>query len=190
MKKTLLSLCLLIGLSLSASAQIKFGLGLKAGLNFADIDISDGPDGRTGWHAGAFARLKFTKFAIQAEILYSAQGNDELDLDYINIPILAKFYVVGGLNVYLGPQFGFNVNSSQLELVDENENTVGFADAFDESDISGVIGAGFDLPFGLTIDARYNLGFSDLNNLEDFGFTESVKSRVFQVSVGYFLFGK
>ncbi len=37
------------------------------------------------------------------------------------------------------------------------------------------------MPFGLTIDTRYNLGVSKLNDTSGSG---DVKNRVFQVSVG------
>ncbi|MEM7552030.1 MAG: porin family protein [Bacteroidota bacterium] len=185
MKKSLFFLCILIGYSFSASAQLKFGAGIKGGLNFANINAVGDPDSRTGWHAGAFARLKFTKFAIQPEVYYSAQGTDDIDLDYINIPILAKFYLVGGLNIFVGPQFGILTSAEALSLnVD---------DAFNDSDFSLVFGAGIDLPFKLSLDARYVLGLNDINDsnpLSDFSLDGDINNRVFQVSVGYTLFGK
>ena len=32
-----------------------------------------------------------------------------------------------------------------------------------ESEISGIIGLGYDLPFGLRIDGRYNFGLTDIS---------------------------
>ena len=47
---------------------------------------------------------------------------------------------------------------------------------------SSVLGVGWDLPFGLTLDARYNLGLSKINagtnNVE-------TKNQVFQISAGF-----
>jgi hypothetical protein len=52
-------------------------------------------------------------------------------------------------------------------------------------DLSAALGAGWDLPFGLTLDARYNLGLSKINDNEA---DPSAKNQVFQVSVGYKIF--
>jgi hypothetical protein len=63
-------------------------------------------------------------------------------------------------------------------------------DFVNSSDITANVGLGADLPFGLTFDARYNFGISDAN--DDSAYDGSLKSRVFQFSVGYkiFKFGK
>jgi hypothetical protein len=47
-------------------------------------------------------------------------------------------------------------------------------------------GIGADLPVGLTLAARYNLGLTDIAE-ENQG--EAVKNGVIQISVGYKLFG-
>jgi hypothetical protein len=51
------------------------------------------------------------------------------------------------------------------------------------------MGIGWDLPMRLSIDARYNLG---LTQIEDDASIEATKNQVFQISVGYKLikFGK
>jgi hypothetical protein len=87
-----------------------------------------------------------------------------------------KVYLIGGFNLQLGPQFGF---LTKAELDGDNVK-----DSFKKSDISANVGLGVDLPFGLTIDGRYNIGLSDLNDGDDV-FTGSVKSRVIQLSIGY-----
>ena len=62
------------------------------------------------------------EFSFQAVLLYSAQGaksdysetlNDvtfrytSVKLEYIHVPLLAKFYIVEGLSLEAGPQVGF-----------------------------------------------------------------------------------
>ena len=47
------------------------------------------------------------------------------------------------------------------------------------------MGLGWDLPFGLSIDARYNLGVSNNNNTTSSG---AIKNQVIMASVGYRLF--
>lgn len=184
MKKILVAFLFSI-LATSAFAQAQVAIGLKAGANFSKFD-AEGADNLTSFHGGAFALFKLTKIGIQPEILFSQQGADVGDFDfktsYMTIPVMLKLYLVAGLNLQAGPQFGF-LTSAEFDGSDAKES-------LKSSDISANIGLGWDLPFGLTLDARYNLGLSDVN---DGGFDgESLKSRVVQVSVGYkiFKFGK
>lgn len=172
----------------AANAQVQFAVGLKGGLNYARLDGQDVRSNRTGFHAGAFTLIKLTKIGIQPEIIFSQQGSEFRDLDkdgsfdYINIPIMLKLYTIAGINLQVGPQFGF---LSRAEI--DNENVKG---SFKDSDLSLALGLGWDLPFGLTIDARYNLGLSAID--DDPTKYNTIKNQVVQVSVGYKLikFGK
>lgn len=154
-------------------------LGVKAGVNFATIsDASVNLDNRTGFHAGFFMAIKFNdKLAIQPEMLYSQQGADfdlgKFNLDYVNFPIVMKYYLVKGLNLQLGPQFGFVVND-EISFA----GIAGDAEA-EKFDVGGIIGAGVDMPFGLRIDARYNIGFSNVTKDAD------GKNSVFSLALGY-----
>jgi len=65
------------------------------------------------------------------------------------------------------------------------------------SDVSIGVGLGWDLPFGLNVGARYNIGVSDLINTADPTVapayvstmqTSQSKNQVIQISVGYRLF--
>lgn len=153
--------------------------GVKAGMNFANInDAAEGLDTRTGFHAGLFLGLKFNdKVALQPELLYSQQGAEfdagEFNLDYVNIPVMVKYYLVQGFNVQLGPQFGFVVNDE----ISFDDIAADFE--AEDFDVSGVVGAGYDLPLGLRIDARYNFGFSDVFKNAD------GKNGVFSLALGY-----
>lgn len=195
MKKILILVCLIsaIGLMNQAQAQAQFALGLKGGLNIAKFDISQGSsniDNRTGFHGGAFALFKFTKIGIQPEILFSKQGSEfnidtdnyEANFDYINIPILVKLYLVAGLNIQAGPQFGFLTTSEIKSTIGGITTTQDVKDQLDKkSDTSIAVGAGWDLPFGLTLDARYNFGLSEFK----VGNGADLKNKVLQVSLGY-----
>ncbi len=156
-------------------------LGIKAGANFSSISGYENLSDKSGFHIGVFAGIKFSeKIGVQGDILYSQQGADfefgEFDLNYINVPVVLKYYLFKGLNVQAGPQFGFVVDDD----VYVPNNGGGFSkEKVEQSDVSGVIGAGYDLPLGLRIDARYNFGFKDV--LED---TKS-KNNVFSLAVGY-----
>ncbi|WP_304038414.1 outer membrane beta-barrel protein [Mesonia mobilis] len=85
--------------------------GVKAGVNLANLNTDGDIDGKTSFYLGAVAEFGLSEsFALQPELVYSMQGADELDLSYINIPVLAKYYLVEGLAVEVGPQFGFVVD--------------------------------------------------------------------------------
>lgn len=182
--KKLFVLLVVIGASLQAYSQVEASLGLKVGANISKFDDPDA-DNLTSFHGGAFAQFKFTKLAIQPEVLFSQQGASVQDIDlktaYMTIPVMVKFYIVSGFNIQAGPQFGF-LTKAELDGDDVK-------DSFKSSDLSANVGLGFDLPFGLVIDARYNIGLSDVG--DDPSLPE-LKSRVIQVSVGYkiFKFGK
>ncbi|TRX59573.1 PorT family protein [Fulvivirga sp. M361] len=191
-KLTLLTIVLLVGIVVQSNAQAGFRLGLKGGLNFANIDTDTDASSRTGYHVGAFATIKVSKFAIQPELIYSSQGAEfefsgvedaKSNFNYLNIPVLLKLYLIGGLNLQLGPQFGFLLNAeSDNDVLEELAQTSDLKDAYKGSDVSLGIGAGIDLPFGLTADARYNLGLSEI---DDNVALASQKNQVFQLSIGY-----
>lgn len=197
MKRTFLVVALFALITFSANAQASFRLGIKGGLNFANFDASSVGqtyDSRTGYHVGAFATVKLTKFAIQPEFIYSVQGSElsditlspngiKQDFSYLNIPVLLKLYLALGLNLQIGPQFGFLMNAkSEGDIVEQFIGANDLKDAYKGSDVSLALGAGWDMPFGLTIDARYNLGLSKIN--DNVVIPES-KNQVFQVSLGY-----
>ena len=153
-------------------------LGIKLGSNFASIsDAQQGSSSRTGFQAGAFAGIKFSeKTAIQLDVLYSQQGAafdaSDFELSYVNLPLVFKYYLVGGLHLQAGPQFGILVDDNVKELYTEVVEA-------QSSDVSGIIGVGYDLPFGLRIDGRYNFGFTDV--LKDI----SGKNSVVTLAVGF-----
>ncbi len=196
-----------------AYGQIRLDLGVKGGLNFASLNsvstsTSTTYDNRTGYHFGAYALIKVTKIGIQPELLFSRQGqnftvnsqNYSSSFDYITIPVIIKLYIAGGLNLQAGPQFGF-LSSAKGDLINLASNNVSatgqdLSSFVKSSDVSLAIGAGWDLPFGLNITARYNIGLSDVNkytgttsqNIVSSLGTSQAKSQVVQLSVGYRLF--
>lgn len=206
MKKLLLVAAVAVfGLS-NANAQ-EFQLGAKAGANFASLggDDTDELDARTSFHVGLVAEIMLTdQFAFQPEVLYSSQGaktegsetimgmtysyEGTTKLDYINVPLLAKYYVTEGLNIHLGPQVGFLVKSeSEWEETMDGDTESGTDDIKDFTkgvDFSLAGGLGYKLDMGLFFDARYTLGLSNVWDAE--GDTDySQKNNVFQLSVGF-----
>lgn len=184
--KKLLILAGIFVINISVLGQAKVAIGLKGGLNFSKVDVSNLSSSRkTGVHGGAFALFRFAKVGIQPELILSQQGSevdfDNLESNYINIPVIIKMYLAAGLNLQVGPQFGF-LSKAELDGRDVKE-------LLKTSDISLGLGVGWEAPFGLTCDARYNLGLTDNN---DDLYNETVKNQVIQVSIGFkiFKFGK
>lgn len=204
MKKLLIVCLLLVSIASShtAFAQVQFSLGIKGGVNFANLDVNSSVSAnyknRTGFHGGAFALFKVTAFAVQPELIFSQQGSKvsfssqdiNANFSYLNIPIMAKFYLPLGLNLQLGPQFGFLTTAeSDYNPLTGTFQTTDMKEYYKNSDVSIAMGIGWDLPMKLSIDARYNLGVTEI---EDNASLSQTKNQVFQISLGYklFKFGK
>ncbi len=171
MMKLFMFIVFVIGLVGPSQAQ-DFKFGLKGGVNFATLNgdaVFDSFDGRTGYHIGAVAQLGLGGFAIQPEIVYSAQGIEDTNIDYLNIPILAKLKFAKILSLEAGPQFGLTANGSS-DL-----------DDLDSFDISAALGASVEFS-KFFVQLRYNFGLTDaIKNVD-------AKNAVFQVSAGYYFF--
>ncbi|AWH74616.1 PorT family protein [Dokdonia sp. Dokd-P16] len=186
--------------TVAVQAQDEVSFGAKGGVNFATVggDDFDDPDARTSFHFGGFVEVPITeKFSIQPEVYYSGQGYDiqsvnngddvEFQLDYINVPVLAKYYFVDGFYGEVGPQIGFNVNSEIDSNPDGNSGDINFNnDAINTIDFAVVGGLGYKLNNGLFFNARYNLGLSDVFSSEDLGgFDLDARNRVFMLGAGF-----
>ncbi len=198
MKKSILMSIGLLALSVMTFGQAQFAFGLKGGLNLSKLDINQGAsniDNRTGFHGGAFALVKITKIGIQPEVLFSKQGsnftvdakNYEANFDYINVPNMLKLYLAAGLNLQVGPQFGFLTTSELVTTAGSVKTTQDAKSLFNKkSDVAVAFGAGWDLPFGLTLDARYNIGLSDVEfKPSSTASPINFKNKVIQISLGY-----
>jgi len=192
MKKLLLVAALAVfGLNTINAQNVRFGA--KAGVNFASLngDDVDNIDGRTSFHVGGVANIGITElFSIQPEVIYSSQGysaDDDGDvtvnLDYINVPIMADFKLAEGLSLQGGAQVGFNI-SSKIDFDGDKDDI----DGIQTIDFGVGIGAQYVLPINLFFQARYVIGIT--NVFEDFDGIEQedveAKNSVVSVSVGYF----
>src|SRR5699024_5952174 len=99
MKKIFLSAIVLL-FAVSMNAQ-RIDMRVKAGVNFSNITDASQLKNKTGFTAGAFLGIGFNKFAIQPEVLFSQQGSkvdtNKFDLDYINVPVMLKYYLIGDI---------------------------------------------------------------------------------------------
>ena len=153
--------------------------GAKAGVNFASLggDDADGLDSRTSFHVGGVVNIGLSeKFSVQPELVYSSQGasegDNDLKMDYLNIPVLAKIQVADGFSVEVGPQIGILLSADA-----DGEDVKEF---FKSSDFSGAVGLNYALASGLNFGARYNLGLGSIADGDG-----DIMNNVFQVSVGW-----
>jgi opacity protein-like surface antigen len=200
MKKFLLiTMVALLGMA-TANAQIKFGA--KAGANLSTITDDNDAKLKFGFHVGGFAEFAINdRIAIQPELLYSNQGatssltrtiegievngDQTINLNYINLPVLLKINLVEGLSAEVGPQVGFLLSAkSKVEV-----SALGFSQTTSESikdqcktlDISAVLGLSYTFVEKFVVGARYGFGLTKLNKEG----TDKPKNSVIQVSFGY-----
>lgn len=187
--KKLLVVVAFVATGIMANAQ-EIKVGAKAGVNFAKItgDVTN-VESLTGFHIGAMAEIGITEaFAVQPELLYSTQGakakegDGEYNFNYITVPVTAKYYVIEGLSLELGPQIGFLASAK----VKSSEGSTDIKKNIKSIDFGLNFGAGYRLDNGLSFSARYNVGMSNINDRS--GNKDNIKNGVFQLSVGYFFF--
>jgi hypothetical protein len=150
----ILLLCAFVVLASNAISAQAFGV--RAGVNVSDINGKGlDTDAKTGLYVGVYKEIPLVKslLFIQPELQYSQEGfstnTDDVKIDYLTVPILAKVYAVKMLSFETGPQFGFVV-SDNVDFTDVNTFVPSWA-----------FGASFNLPLGLSINARYISGLND-----------------------------
>jgi hypothetical protein len=185
MKKILLSLAIILIIVPSfAQEPSRVEFGVKAGANFANLsdDADTDRDSRTAVHLGLLAHIHLSKFfALQPELLYSAQGaisqnETKTKLGYISIPVLLQYMFDNGFRLQTGPQFSFLAGAEN----EFNDVDTDIKDLVKSTDISWSFGLGFLTESGFGVDARYNLGLTDISE-NDAG----LKNRVFQIGLFY-----
>lgn len=178
MKKIILTMAAVFAVSF-ANAQDKKGgssemkFGVKAGYANTNFGGDAETDAASNFYIGGLVDFTISeKFHIQPELLYSMEGadNDETGLNFVRIPVMAKYYVAEGFNLQAGPQFGFVAGGDAIK------------DSLKSFDYGLGIGAGYELESGLFFDARYNLGLADLN---DTPFDAKITTNSFNVGLGY-----
>ena len=210
---TLLAMACLAGLAPTVASGQEITLGIKGGLNVSNlsVDAPEDPDfafdSQTDFLFGAFAQFGIgSKFAIQPEVFYSQNGaktkNDDpsikLNLNYIRVPVLlvarlssreSPMYPI----LYAGPQVAFE---TRCQVTGEED---GVSVTFDcdspelddalqtkTTDFGLVFGGGLEILYSrltVQLDARYNLGLTNLNDSEDAD-EVSVKSRGWSFMLG------
>lgn len=194
------------GLSLGVEAGATFA-------DFSLSEGSADLDSQTGVRVAGVARYGFGgMFGIQTGVGLTQKGatvpaaetglDGDLDfnLDYVEIPVLLTLDIPTGPapvnpRLFAGPQVGFESACDVSADVGGISGSVDCdADALGENtlqttstDFSLVVGGGLDFglggPLALTLDGRYDLGLTDINDIQDATATE-IKNRTFSISGG------
>lgn len=211
MKKIILSTIVLFisGVTmLNAQADRKdVQIGVKGGVNSSTISADDLGDleSRTSFNAGLLVEIPITeRLSFQPEVFYSGQGFDvqeidqdnvfdtydniEYQLDYIQVPLLLKAYLVKGLSVEAGPQFGFKIHEEfdSQPTSDGGDIEIDSEDSYvKDFDTSVAVGASYKFDSGFFLSVRYNIGVTDI--FEDGTPFEGVdaKNNVWQFGLGF-----
>ncbi len=179
--------------SVGAFAQYEAGditIQPKVGLNVSST-TGEGAEYKAGFVGGAELEYHVTpKFGISGGVLYSMQGakvkdtdDAKINLDYINIPILANVYVAPGLAIKAGIQPAFNV-SNKLKAegftvdLDEAAKYLGDDVKVNSFDFAIPVGISYEYQ-NICLDARYNIGVTNIAKDGD------TKNSVFQITLGY-----
>lgn len=197
MRKTLLLvLCLVLGATQLAQAQIDFGI--KAGVNYnsdsfqaVTEDVLAGAESKTGFHAGIWTRFKLPVVGlyIRPELVYTSLKNEvsfqnagkaNYNFQKIDVPVLIGKKFLKVANVFVGPSFQYiidgDISLDGIKEIDNSAFTVGVQ-----------LGAGVE--FGkLGLDVRWERGFSDtessaISNVVNTD-PEKFDTRVNQIIVG------
>ncbi|MFG4004575.1 porin family protein [Flavobacterium aquidurense] len=186
MKKIILSAIAVMAFGFMNAQETRFGI--KGGLNLTTL-TGDATDAKSlvGFQVGGFAEIKIIeKLAIQPEVLYSTQGAKydnfgDTKLDYLNIPVLAKYYITNQFTVEAGPQIGF-----LLSAKDDGED---IKNGTRSVDLGFNFGAGYNFTDNLSVGLRYTVGISniydnDYNNLTNY-VDYSVRNSVLALALAY-----
>ena len=190
MKKIIVTLAFFT--SATAFAQ-KFEIGAKAGANISNFTGHENwqnakTNSLVGFHVGGFVSFFLgNNFAIQPEVLFSSQGakykdathEENLKLNYINVPVMLKYRGNKGFYVEAGPQLGFKISESSSSIDSLGKST----------DLSIAGGIGYHSKIGLGIGARYTASLSKVGDFKPAnGINPDFKNGVIQLSIFYTLF--
>jgi hypothetical protein len=174
MKKIILTIAAVFAFGAASAQDMKFGVkGGFTNSNFAG-DFSEG-DANSGFYVGGLVDFTVSeKFHVQPELLYSVEGAKDAKINYLRVPVMAKYYVMEGLSLQAGPEFAFKAGGDDVK------------DYVKSLDYGLGIGAGYELTSGLFFDARYNLGLADVGDWDGTEFEGAKMTTVsFNIGLGY-----
>lgn len=190
----IVAILLLVPLSLPAS------IGVKAGLNFANVTnaSSINASSHTGYVAGVFlGSSSGGLLGFRTELLYSRQGYDfssntatgSVKLDYLLLPVLLVVNLANIVQVQAGGQLAYLLHANVDGAGTDDPAADKLIDIYHRLDY-GLAGGVEISPFmGFLFGARINLSFGNLyknlSNPPTFFPSINAKNNVFSLYAGY-----
>lgn len=170
---------------LNGNAQ-EHPMGIKIGGNISNLsgDGTDNLSSMVNFHAGFFMEIDAAKdFKIQPELLFSVYGfkldseanTSNVRLNYIILPVMAKYFISENLSFDAGPQVGL--------LVTAKNGTGSLADVksdFYDRDFGVNVGASLVITDKLSTSVRGYFGLTDVTAVDSNNF-----NRSFQIALQF-----
>ena len=172
--------CMLMA-SGTAMAQKNFTFGPKVGVDYTHWwgkNIND--ESALNYQAGVFMEYRLNnKFAIAPEVVFAAHNRPKMEwqdwwmneypardvittyhTNYINIPVMLKYYATSSLSIDLGPQFGFKVYDKYTDKWEEDGKKMKVKQNMYHRNFDFGIGLGVTYNFNekVFVQLRYTLG--------------------------------
>ncbi|MBQ9651046.1 MAG: PorT family protein [Prevotella sp.] len=190
MKKlfSLIAAVLAAGTMQAQLAVGEFSVIPKVGLNLASLTNQDDSKINVGITAGAEAEYQVLDFlGVSAGLMYSQQGvsydvegTEKVNLNYLNVPITANFYVYPNLALHAGLQPGFLLTATAKSEHGNTKAEENIKDNVEGFDLSIPLGVSYEY-MNVVFDARYNLGVTKVGKGDHF----DSRNSVFMITVGY-----
>ena len=191
MKKLMIMAAFMVA-AVTANAQGEVGtltIQPKIGMNLATMTKMDDTKLLVGMAGGIEAEyVVANNFSVALGALYSKQGcafDTDLDyyhysLDYLNIPIVANYYIIPGLAIKAGIQPSFLMGAKRKLKADDYTNSLDIKDDLKTFDLAIPLGASYEYK-NFVFDARYNLSVLKVNKEGD----DKIRNSVIQFTLGY-----
>jgi hypothetical protein len=205
MKKITIALMCMIMATGAAMAQKQFTFGPKIGVDYTHFWGKDNLyKGVLNYQAGVFFEYRLAdKFSIAPEIVFAAQGAKLTDnevpvydealgavdhfvketitehINYINVPVMFKYYVIKPLSIDLGPQIGYNVYSKCTTDLDGKKETIDQKDITKKVDFGIGLGLTYNIAEEVFVQGRYTLGLTKVFKGGE------LKNGNAQIAIGY-----
>ncbi len=172
--KSLLLVTTFFLMSRLGNAQ-NLSFGPMAGLNISSLNNLENSSSKAGLLAGAFFNYSSKNwFGLGVQVVYNGLGAklttpvETIKLNYIQVPILATYYLAGGNTqgsfrpkFFAGPHINFLMNAKNKDGNDLNPNNL----YYKSTELGLTFGAGFNYAVmdktWLNFDVRYGVGLTD-----------------------------
>src|SRR4030095_26237 len=191
-------------LTLPALAQSDVTYGIRAGVNFQNLNGKDidgdklENDLKTGFNAGVNAEIPVgIDFYLQPGLLFSTKGAKydiqgteitrnisylELPINFLYKPELGEGHLLLGFGPYAAYALGGKIKGGGTDIDIEFGNEIGETKPFDAG---ANLLAGYEFSNNLSFQLNAGLGLINMYNRQDGDSKSSVKNTGFGVSLGY-----